>query len=161
MCNHDCKSIIHPHTYTYSSPHLFLTIRESTQLIKLLRKGALDSGLQGVMFREATFEPRFQKHAGLVCHGAEIIITDRNTIEPLLLGLVVLEALLRENAEQFQWRTETYEYVDDPIAIDLLFGNSEGRGGLETRIPPRELLGSWKEEIDGFLDKRERCLLYR
>lgn len=131
------------------------------RLVQLLRKGASDGGLRGVLFREATFEPRFQKHAGLVCHGAEIIITDRNHIEPLLLGLVVLEALLRENPERFEWRTETYEYVDDPIAIDLLFGNSEGRGGLETKIPPRDILQGWKEEIDGFMEKRERCLLYR
>ncbi|MEC7984213.1 MAG: DUF1343 domain-containing protein [Myxococcota bacterium] len=130
------------------------------RLVYLLRKGAADSELKGVLFREATFEPRFQKHAGLVCHGAEIIITDRNTIEPLLLGLVVLEALLRENPEKFEWRTETYEYVDDPIAIDLLFGNSEGRGGLETKLPPREILGSWQEELISFNEKRERCLLY-
>ena len=67
---------------------------------------------------------------------------------------------MRENPENFAWRTETYEYVDDPIAIDLLFGNSEGRGGLETKIPPRDLLASWKEELSAFEQKRKRCLLY-
>ena len=45
-------------------------------------------------------------------------------------------------------------------AIDLLFGNSEGRGGLETKIPPRDLLASWKEELSAFEQKRKRCLLY-
>ena len=130
------------------------------KLTELLRLGAADSKLEGCIFRAATFEPRFQKHAGEVCHGAEIIITDREKLEPLLLGLVVLEALLHENSEQFEWRTETYEYVDDPIAIDLLFGNSEGRGALETKVPPRDILRCWNDEIDAFKTKRAKVLLY-
>lgn len=133
---------------------------DKRRLLRLLRDGARDAGLEGVLFREATFEPRFQKHAGKSCHGAEIIITDRSRIEPLLLGLVVLEALLRENPDKFAWRTETYEFVDNPIAIDLLFGNEEGRGGLETKVPPRDILDGWSSEINAFLNKRSDCLLY-
>jgi uncharacterized protein YbbC (DUF1343 family) len=133
---------------------------DKRNLLRLLRTGAADANLEGVLFRESTFEPRFQKHSGEICHGAEIIITDRTKVEPLLLGLVVLEALIRENPSRFAWRTETYEFVDNPIAIDLLFGNHEGRGGLETKVPPRDILAGWKSEIDGFLDKRDQCLIY-
>lgn len=129
-------------------------------LLELLRKGANDAGLKGCIFRGCTFEPRFQKHAGLACHGAEIIVTDRNALDPLLLGMVVLEACYRENPSAFAWRTETYEYVDDPIAIDLLFGNAEGRGGIELRQPLTEILASWSSELDAFAEKRDTCLLY-
>ena len=76
------------------------------------------------------------------------------------MGLVVLEACLRENPEKFAWRTETYEFVDDPIAIDLLFGSTEGRGGLETKVPPRELLDRWSSEQKEFIEQRQQCLLY-
>ena len=55
--------------------------------------------LNGCIFRAATFEPRFQKHAGEVCHGIEIIITDRTVLDPLLLGIVCLEALLKEKSD--------------------------------------------------------------
>ena len=133
---------------------------QKSRLLSLLRLGAKDAKLEGCIFRAATFEPRFQKHAGLPCHGAEIIITDREKLEPLLLGLVVLEALIRENPERFEWRTETYEYVDNPIAIDLLFGNSEGRGALETKVPPRDILNSWTVELDEFKQNRQKILLY-
>ena len=114
--------------------------------MSLLRAGAADNGLQGVAFREATFEPRFQKFAGQVCHGAELFVTDRQAMEPLLLGLVVLEAALRCAPADFRWRTETYEFVDDPIAIDLLLGSAEGRLGLEARVSPRALIDGWAAE---------------
>ena len=122
-----------------------------------------------MLFRSATFEPRFQKHAGAVCHGAELIITDRSKIEALLLGMVILEALLLENPEQFEWRTETYEYVDDPIAIDLLFGTAQGRLVLEERragdvnkksCSMRELLDEWNHSLSDFMENREACLIY-
>ena len=99
-------------------------------------------------------------HDGEVCHGIEIIITDRTVLDPLLLGIVCLEALLKENPEQFQWRTETYEYVDDPIAIDLLFGCSEIREGLENGVSSSELLTMMNQELGEFLEKRKTCLLY-
>jgi uncharacterized protein YbbC (DUF1343 family) len=81
-------------------------------------------------------------------------------MEPLLLGLVVLEAAVRANPDQFAWRTETYEFVDEPIAIDLLCGNADARIGLETRIRPRELIESWRSELDEWQKIREEFLIY-
>lgn len=130
------------------------------KLLHLLRLAAADAQLEGCVFRAATFEPRFQKHAGEVCHGAEIIVTDRNRLDPLLLGLVILEALRKENPEKFAWRTETYEFVDNPIAIDLLFGCSEVRGALETSVPSRDILHTMQSELGDFLKQRKACLLY-
>ena len=71
-----------------------------------------------------------------------------------------------ENYEKFQWRTETYEYVDNPIAIDLLFGCSRGREVLEGRYRGEEmptmyeLLQEWKPQLTAFEEKRQSCLLY-
>ncbi len=127
---------------------------------ELCRKGAMDANLQGIAFRAASFEPRFQKHGGLPCHGIEIFVTDRNLMEPYLLGLVVLEAALRTGHEEYAWRTETYEFVDDPIAIDLLTGSSEVRVGLESRVRPRELLESWDGELSDWMERRAECLIY-
>jgi uncharacterized protein YbbC (DUF1343 family) len=133
---------------------------DRARFLRLCRLGAQDAGLQGVAFREATFEPRFQKFAGQTCHGVEIFVTDRNTMEPFLLGLVVLEAALRASPEQFRWRTETYEFVSDPIAIDLLTGSAETRLGLEARVRPRDLIDGWVSQLDLFREQREPCLLY-
>lgn len=133
---------------------------KSRAFARLCRLGAQDAGLQGVGFRPATFEPRFQKHAGTPCHGVEIVITDRYAMNALLLGLVVIEAALRAAPDDFRWRTETYEFVDDPIAIDLLCGSAEARVSLESRVRPRELLDSWADQLAAFTERREGCLLY-
>lgn len=126
----------------------------------LCRRGATDADLQGVGFRAASFEPRFQKFAGEACSGIEIRVLDRNALDSTLLGMVVIEAALRAAPEQFAWRTETYEFIDEPIAIDLLFGSAEGRVGLETRIRPRELMEAWKPRIGEWEEKRAEALLY-
>ena len=129
-------------------------------LLRMIREIATENCLGGCIFRAATFEPRFQKHAGDVCHGIEIIVTDRTELDALLLGVVCLEALYKENTDKFEWRTETYEYVDDPIAIDLLFGCSEIREGLERGVSSSDLVDQMNEELSEFLDKRQNCLLY-
>ena len=127
---------------------------------RLCRKGAEDANLTGIGFRAATFEPRFQKFGGQACHGVEIFVTDRYAMEPFLLGLVVLEAALRAAPDHFKWRTEVYEFVEKPIAIDLLIGSGEARVGLEARVRPRELLAGWGPALDEWREARESCLLY-
>lgn len=130
------------------------------QFAEMCRKGALDNGLKGVLFREASFLPQFQKHAGRICGGVELHLTDRDALESVLLGWVVIEAAMRCNREEFAWRTETYEFVDSPIAIDLLCGNAEARLGLEAGVRPRELLDGWKGELEEFNELRESVLIY-
>ncbi|MEN9785833.1 MAG: hypothetical protein RLZZ299_1097 [Pseudomonadota bacterium] len=134
---------------------------DAARFTELCRKGAVDNGLSGVAFRAATFEPRFQKFAGLPCHGTEVTVTDRYALESLLLGLVVLEAALRAAPEHVRWRTETYEFVDNPIAIDLLCGSSEARVALESRVRPRDLVTGWEPERARWAEEaRQGCLLY-
>ena len=110
--------------------------------------------------RAATFEPRFQKFGGQPCHGVEIFVTDRRAMEPFLLGLVVLEAAVRTGGDKFKWRTETYEFVDSPVAIDLLTGSHETRVGLEARVRPRELIEGWKSEMEAWIELRSEYLIY-
>jgi len=133
---------------------------DAGRMTALCRDGALDAGLEGVMFRAATFEPRFQKFAGEVCHGVEIVVTNADALEAFLLGLVVLEAAMRAAPAHFKWRTETYEFVDNPIAIDLLCGSNEARVGLMSRIPPRTLVSGWLPERLAWEQRRANALIY-
>ena len=120
----------------------------------------MDARLEGVAFREASFQPGFQKHAGLICGGAEIHLTNRDALESFLLGLVVIEAAMRCNPDKFAWRTETYEFVDDPIAIDLLCGSAEARLGLEAHVPLRECMKHWAAGRSDWEEARASCLIY-
>lgn len=127
---------------------------------ELCNKGAADNGLEGVFFRPASFLPQFQKHAGQVCGGVEIHLANRHALNALLLGWVVIEAARRCDPERFAWRTETYEFVDDPIAIDLLCGSTEGRLAIESGLRPIELFDAWAQERKEWEEKRESVLLY-
>jgi uncharacterized protein YbbC (DUF1343 family) len=133
---------------------------DPSRFAELCTKGAIDSNLQGVAFRACHFLPQFQKHAGQVCGGIEVHVTDGHALNALMLGLVVIEAARRAAPEHFQWRTETYEFVDNPIAIDLLCGSADARVGLESGVRPHELIEGWAPALAAFEEKREGCLIY-
>ncbi len=49
--------------------------------------------LPGVSFRPHSFQPTFQKHAGLLCGGAQIHVTDREKFKPFKTGVAILKAI--------------------------------------------------------------------
>lgn len=120
--------------------------------------GAL--GLRGVRFRPHAFVPGFQKHAKKPCGAVEIHVTDRGALNAWHLGLAVTEAAWRTDPGAFRWRTETYEFVDVPIAIDLLCGATLVRETIESRGSLRDLDAGWADERAAFAARRAEILLY-
>ena len=45
--------------------------------------------LSGCVFRPCYFVPTFSKHAGLLCQGVQVHVTDRGEFEPVATGIVV------------------------------------------------------------------------
>src|SRR6185312_10837944 len=91
--------------------------------------------LPGVTFRAASFQPTFQKHAGIECGGVQLHVTDRRHFEPARTSLALLALFRKYSGDNFKWRTETYEFVSNPIAIDLLFGSDRERNAIEAGHP--------------------------
>ena len=60
--------------------------------------------LPGVVFRRIFFTPMFNKHAGEVCHGLELHITNRQIYQPFLTNLYMLRHLC--GYEEFTCRPE-------------------------------------------------------
>jgi uncharacterized protein YbbC (DUF1343 family) len=119
-----------------------------------------NENLPGVAFRPAWFQPTFQKHAGQRCGGLQMHITDRTSFRAVRTGLAVLAALRDAAGERFAWRTEEYEFVRDPIAIDLLFGSDRERRALEAGEGWRDIAAAWESEEAEFRDRRRPYLLY-
>lgn len=103
-------------------------------------------GLEGVRFRPHAFVPGFQKHARKPCGAVEIHVVDRGAMNAWRLGWAVIEAARRCDPERFGWRTETYEFVDNPIAIDLLCGSTLAREVIEAGGSLRDLDDGWAGE---------------
>ena len=97
---------------------------------------ALQSALQsralpGVYFRACYFEPTFQKHAGNVCGGAQLHVTDRYAFEPVRTAVSVLHVMRELYPNLLEWRPPPYEYEYDRLPIDLLWGSTDLREGIE------------------------------
>lgn len=119
-----------------------------------------DEKLPGVRFRAAWFRPTFQKHAGNDCQGVQLHVIDRQTFQPVRTSLALLAAMREMSGTHFAWRTEIYEFVRQPIAIDLLFGSARERGHLEHGRPWRDLIPAWRKEEAAFEQRRHTALLY-
>jgi uncharacterized protein YbbC (DUF1343 family) len=115
--------------------------------------------LPGVAFRLTTFRPMFQKHAGEICHGLQMHVTDRSTFDSTTTSYAVVGALY-ELFDGFAWREQAYEFVDDQPAIDLLFGDQSVREGIEAGADPLELARQTECERSDFLERRRECLIY-
>lgn len=120
-----------------------------------------DLDLPGVGFRAARFRPEFGKHAGAVCNGIEIHLTDRDALAPVALGLYILKTFRDLHHDDFAWRAEAYEFVADVPALDLLTGSPEARLIIEAGGSFAELLERWRSWVDEFSAGLEGVLLYR
>ncbi|MFP3940827.1 MAG: exo-beta-N-acetylmuramidase NamZ domain-containing protein [Thermoanaerobaculia bacterium] len=106
------------------------------------------------------FRPWHQKHAGALCGGMELLVTDRTALRPYRLGVHVLAALSEVAPEAFGWRDQPYEFVTDRPAIDLLTGSDAFRRALESGSGVEAWLASWGPEEERFREERRPALLY-
>ena len=117
-------------------------------------------GLPGIFFRPAWLQPTFQKHAGQSCGAVQMHVTDHAVFQPVRTSLMMLAVMRELSGAHFKWRTETYEFVSDPIAIDLLFGSDRERLALEAGVPWRDIAAAWVAEEREFEQRREPFLIY-
>lgn len=117
--------------------------------------------LPGVRFRPHYFIPSFQKHQGKVCGGVEMHVTNRAIFEPYRTGLWCVKVARDMNPEKFDWRRETYEFVSDRLAIDLLAGSARYREIVEGGGDIDEWVREWEEPLHDFAKARQEFLLYK
>lgn len=118
-------------------------------------------GLPGVAFRATRFRPEFGKHAGSICAGLEIHVTDREAVAPVALGLHILRTVHDLHPADFGWRQDPYEFVGDVPAIDLLTGSPEARRCIEDGEPFDALFDRWRSWVGSFEETLDGVLLYR
>lgn len=116
--------------------------------------------LPGVLFRPMSFQPTFQKHAGLLCGGAQIHVTDREKFKPFLTAVAVLKAVHNTWPRDFAWKQPPYEYEEFKMPIDILAGSERLRKDIESWKDIREMEAWWKDELKEFEKVRKKYLLY-
>jgi uncharacterized protein YbbC (DUF1343 family) len=106
---------------------------------RALAAGLEATALGGFRARPLTFRPTFQKHAGTVCGGVQIHVTDPVAFRPVATYVALVAFCRDQDRERFRFRTERYEYVDTIPAFDLLTGSAETRNAILAGGDPRAL----------------------
>ncbi len=129
---------------------------------KALAEALEERRFPGLRFLPTYFKPQFQKHAGQVCGGVEVVITSPAETRSYRWGVELLALIKERFPESFQWRSEVYEFVTDRPAIDLLVGGAEYRQALESgdREAWRDWLRTWRDDEQIFRQERAPILLY-
>lgn len=109
-------------------------------------------GLGGVLFRPAYFKPAFSKHAGELCCGVQLHVTDRAAYDPFLTGLCLVNTIRREYKE--------FEFIETGGGkhfIDLLLGSDAMR---KPGFDVGEFIAANKTKLERYLDQRHAYLIY-
>lgn len=116
--------------------------------------------LPGVFFRPLSFQPTFHKHAGQVCGGVQLHLTDRERFEPCVVAYSILLAIAGRYADSFKWKEPPYEYVFDRLPFDVICGTDRVREEIKKGTDARAIEAAWEDERAAFARKRKPFLLY-
>lgn len=116
--------------------------------------------LPGCVLRPCYFQPTFHKHAGTLCGGMQVHVTDRQAFKSVLTGIAALQAIYQLWPDEFGWKQPPYEYVYDKLPFDVIAGTTTVREQIVSGTPLAEIEAGWAEGIRGFEEQRRRFLLY-
>ncbi|HEY6190124.1 MAG TPA: exo-beta-N-acetylmuramidase NamZ domain-containing protein [Pyrinomonadaceae bacterium] len=117
-------------------------------------------GFPGTHFRACGFQPTFQKHAGRTCGGVQIHVTDRDSFEPVIVGVATIKVAYDLYGEQFRWKEPPYEYVYDKNPFDVIAGTNQLRVRIERHESLEVIRDSWTQGLEDFERLRSSYLLY-
>jgi uncharacterized protein YbbC (DUF1343 family)/CubicO group peptidase (beta-lactamase class C family) len=106
--------------------------------------------LPGVRFYPVSFTPAAgAKFAGQACHGVFVIVTDRDRLRPVRLGLEIASALTRLHGAQF-----------DLDAAARLFGSKVTLARVRAGEDPATIVASWAPDEAKWRATQMKYLLY-
>jgi uncharacterized protein YbbC (DUF1343 family) len=105
--------------------------------------------LPGVRFYPVSFTPSSSKFANQLCQGVFIVITDRQAVRPVRVGVELAAALLRLFPGRFE--------IDQAAR---LFGSTDGLTRLKAGEDPAAIASSWSGVEARWRLLRAKYLLY-
>lgn len=106
---------------------------------RALARSLVDARLPGVMIRPHSFRPSFEKHAGQLCHGVVLHVTDPRAFRPVTTYLTLLTLARAQAPDAFEFLTRAYEFESERLAFDLLTGSDAARNAILAGATPNEV----------------------
>ena len=130
---------------------------EPKRLVKRLQ----EFKLPGVLFRPLYFEPSFQKHARMLCGGAQIHVMNREKFRPFKTAVAILKSVKELYPAELLWRDPPYEYETKRVPFDILAGTSRLRKEIE-QGEELDCMEQWWQEQCVYFNRtiRKRFLRY-
>ena len=120
-----------------------------------LEKRMADVETPGIHFRRISFCPTFSKHQGVMCHGVQMHVTDRDHCDAVAAGLLLCDAIRQMSGDRFEFlRWEG----DARFAFDKLLGTSAYREG---RLTAERLIAQSRAQTKQFQADTMKYRLYR
>ena len=108
--------------------------------------------LPGCRLRPLFFQPTFHKHAGQVCGGIQVHVTDWRSFEPVATYTAAITAVRHLWPRDFAWRQPPYEYETQKLPIDILAGNAGWRRDVEENLSPWQMKSGWLGPLKAFAE---------
>lgn len=106
--------------------------------------------MSGVRFVPTTFTPSTSNYANQKCEGVNLIVTERNSLEALELGVELASALHALYPEQFHMERMIELLVNQSVYDAIAKGED-----------PRRIAQDWQGSLDSFQQIREKYLIYK
>ncbi len=103
----------------------------------------------GVRFVPTQFTPRDGLYKGQLCEGIGLVITDRASLNSMLMGLEIAGALAKSYPDHFA--------LDK---IVLLLGSQAAVGRLKKGDASTNIVNDWADQLEAFRKLRAKYLLY-
>ncbi len=114
----------------------------------------------GILLRPAVFEPVANKWQHRHCHGFQIHVIDRSRYTPYLTTLKLLQAIMINQGDCFEWKPPPYEYEFEKQPFDLITGSREIRQYLEKGENLVQVAAAWRKDLERFNKIRQQYYLY-
>jgi uncharacterized protein YbbC (DUF1343 family) len=118
---------------------------EDVKLAELLN----GAGLPGVRFMPVQFTPTYSVHKGQLCKGVYITLTDRDRCNVVDAGLLIAETMYRLYPKDF-----------NPDKMSHLLLHPPTLAAVKADKPLKEIRALWQPELDQFMQRRAKYLIY-
>ncbi len=109
----------------------------------------------GLHFRRTSFVPMFSKHAGQVCYGVQVHVTDRSVAEAFAGGILLMDEIRAQDPEKVTFIT--WNDGDEKYGLDRLLGTNAYRLG---HVNARELIAKHAPGVRAFAEASKAYYLY-
>jgi uncharacterized protein YbbC (DUF1343 family) len=111
-------------------------------------------GTPGAMVRPVQFKPTFDKHAGQLCEGVMIHVTNAALFRPVATYLKLVALARSQAPDDFGFSADPYEFETEIPAFDLLTGSPDAREAILGGAGAEEVVSvltpvesTWKETV--------------